>query len=74
LDLPNSGFAHETMWAQPNSDQLQKDWQPNFDVLINAFGTARCMFESNFPVDKVHQFVECPQADQWSTGNVRHRV
>jgi predicted TIM-barrel fold metal-dependent hydrolase len=27
-------------------------WQPYIETCIEAFGTNRCMFESNFPVDK----------------------
>ena len=28
-------------------------WRPYFETCIEAFGVDRCMFESNFPVDKV---------------------
>ena len=31
---------------------LAATWKPYFDVCIEAFGASRCMFESNFPVDK----------------------
>jgi L-fuconolactonase len=62
LGMPSYGFAHETLAAPPNSEQLQKVWQPYFDVLINAFGPARCMFESNFPVDKV----SCSYTSMWN--------
>lgn len=60
--MPSYGFAHETLAAPRNSEQLQKDWQPYVDVLINAFGPARCMFESNFPVDKV----SCSYTSMWN--------
>ena len=36
----------------PTSQQLADAWKPYMDVVIAAFGSARCMFESNFPVDK----------------------
>jgi L-fuconolactonase len=36
----------------PSSDQLLHAWQPYVAPLIEAFGPARCMFQSNFPVDK----------------------
>ena len=36
----------------PTSDELVKAWFPYFDTCIQAFGPDRCMFESNFPVDK----------------------
>lgn len=46
------GFAFETHDAPPGSDELARSWQPYFDQLVKAFGAERCMFESNFPVDK----------------------
>ncbi|MSP31118.1 MAG: amidohydrolase [Acetobacteraceae bacterium] len=36
----------------PTSEQLAKSWGPYVETVIAAFGTARCMYESNFPVDK----------------------
>ena len=36
----------------PGSVELAAAWQPWIDECIAAFGPARCMFESNFPVDK----------------------
>jgi len=36
----------------PTSQQLADSWKPYVDVVIEAFGVKRCMFESNFPVDK----------------------
>ena len=36
----------------PSSAQLAADWQPMFESAVEAFGTRRCMLESNFPVDK----------------------
>ena len=44
------GFAQR---AQPPSSQMLADaWRPWFDPVIEAFGPERCMFESNFPVDR----------------------
>lgn len=37
---------------QATSEQIANDWRPFVDVAINAFGPARCMFESNVPPDK----------------------
>ena len=34
------------------SEQIANDWRPFVDVALNAFGPARCMFESNVPPDK----------------------
>jgi predicted TIM-barrel fold metal-dependent hydrolase len=33
------------------SEQLAREWRPYVEACIEAFGTDRCMFESNFPVD-----------------------
>lgn len=35
------------------SEELAKAWRPWIETCIEAFGVGRCMFESNFPVDKV---------------------
>ena len=35
------------------STQLAADWAPYLEACIDAFGTRRCMFESNYPVDVV---------------------
>jgi L-fuconolactonase len=34
------------------SSQLAKEWRPYLETVIDAFGPNRCMFESNFPVDR----------------------
>jgi predicted TIM-barrel fold metal-dependent hydrolase len=36
----------------PASETLAAAWKPYVDTCISAFGANRCMFESNFPVDK----------------------
>jgi L-fuconolactonase len=36
----------------PSSAQLAQAWQPYVETCIELFGADRCMFESNFPVDK----------------------
>jgi L-fuconolactonase len=36
----------------PSSEELAKAWKPYVETCIEAFGANRCMFESNFPVDK----------------------
>jgi len=37
---------------QPSSGELAAAWRPYMETCIEAFGAGRCMFESNFPVDK----------------------
>jgi len=39
--------------AAPTSQQLADGWKPWVETCIEAFGAQRCMFESNFPVDKI---------------------
>src|SRR5579864_9400299 len=36
----------------PSSQEMAKAWRPYVETCIEAFGAHRCMFESNFPVDK----------------------
>jgi L-fuconolactonase len=52
LGMRINGFGFEREADPPSSDALAEAWRPWFDTCIAAFGTARCMFESNFPVDK----------------------
>ena len=39
--------------APPSSAELADLWRPYIELCIERFGAARCMFESNFPVDKM---------------------
>jgi L-fuconolactonase len=36
----------------PSSGELAAAWRPTMETCIEMFGASRCMFESNFPVDK----------------------
>jgi predicted TIM-barrel fold metal-dependent hydrolase len=36
----------------PDSRELAQLWQPYYETCLELFGPDRCMFESNFPVDK----------------------
>ncbi len=36
----------------PSSEQLAAAWRPYIEWCVQVFGAGRCMFESNFPVDK----------------------
>lgn len=38
--------------APPSSTELAAAWRPYVETCIELFGVDRCMFESNFPVDK----------------------
>ena len=48
-----TGFGYRGRPARPTKEQLIADWAPYIQTCIEAFGAARCMFESNFPVDSV---------------------
>jgi L-fuconolactonase len=52
LGMRINGFGLETQAEPPSSEQLAAAWKPYIDTCIEAFGPQRCMFESNFPVDK----------------------
>jgi predicted TIM-barrel fold metal-dependent hydrolase len=46
------GFGFEARDRAPSSLELAEAWRPWIERCIETFGAARCMFESNFPVDK----------------------
>lgn len=47
-----SGYDWHERAVQPGSAELANAMAPYFDFCIEKFGVHRCMFESNFPVDK----------------------
>jgi len=52
LGMPLCGFGWHERQAPPNSAELAEVMTPYFEFCIEQFGVNRCMFESNFPVDK----------------------
>ncbi|MGG5808293.1 amidohydrolase family protein [Falsiroseomonas sp. CW058] len=46
------GFGAHERATPPGSEELAAAWRPMVETCVDAFGPARCMFESNFPVDK----------------------
>lgn len=52
LGMRMSGFGFDLLERPPSSADLAEAWRPWMEAAIEAFGTDRCMFESNFPVDK----------------------
>ena len=52
LGMRMFGFTHHTGKLPPSSEELAGAWRPYIETCIDAFGTERAMFESNFPVDK----------------------
>mmetsp|Transcript_15780 Transcript_15780/g.37104 ORF Transcript_15780/g.37104 Transcript_15780/m.37104 type:complete len:428 (-) Transcript_15780:170-1453(-) len=53
LGMIRTGFRHHELPVPPSSAQLAEEWGPYFRVVLEAFGVERCLFASNFPVDKV---------------------
>jgi L-fuconolactonase len=56
------GFDFAERNRPPSSEELAKAWGPYFETCIGIFGADRCMFESNFPVDKG----TCSYAVMWN--------
>ncbi len=52
LAMPWNGFHFDQGAEPPTSDELVAKWERYFHHAIDQFGPERCMFESNFPVDK----------------------
>ncbi len=52
LQMDVNGFGWHKRKMPPSSIELMKATQPWYHHTIESFGTKRCMFESNFPVDK----------------------
>jgi L-fuconolactonase len=53
LGMPRCGFGWHERAKPPSSTELAEAMGPYFRFCIDLFGAGRCMFESNFPVDKV---------------------
>jgi predicted TIM-barrel fold metal-dependent hydrolase len=46
------GYDFHERPKPPSSEEAAAAWRPYIETCIEAFGPARCMFESNFPPDK----------------------
>lgn len=53
LGMLISGFGWHEQLTPPNSTELAEIMAPYYLWCIEQFGVERCMFESNFPVDKI---------------------
>jgi L-fuconolactonase len=47
-----NAFDFHAKALPPSSGEMASAWRPYVDACIEDFGAHRCMFESNFPVDK----------------------
>ena len=52
IGMPMMGFRWDKRDQPANSTELAEAWADPIQFAIEAFGADRCMFESNFPVDK----------------------
>lgn len=52
LAMPDNGFGWDKRDTPPTSDELVEMQRHYYLHAIECFGPERCMFESNFPVDK----------------------
>jgi L-fuconolactonase len=52
LGMKLFGFDFHERPLPPSSEDLAAAWRPYIETCIELFGTRRCMYESNFPVDK----------------------
>jgi predicted TIM-barrel fold metal-dependent hydrolase len=53
LGMPIAGLGFDRDATVADSAALARAWTPWIDPLIEWFGAGRCMFESNFPADKI---------------------
>jgi L-fuconolactonase len=62
LTMTMSGFGWHRRDAPPGSVELAEAMGPYYRTCIEYFGVERCMFESNFPVDRA----SCSYTIQWN--------
>ena len=53
LGMATVGLEFDKMQMPPSSVELAEKWGPYIRHCVECFGVDRCMFASNFPVDKV---------------------
>ncbi|MCB0989447.1 MAG: amidohydrolase family protein [Acidimicrobiales bacterium] len=52
MAMPDNGFGWDTAERPPTSDEFVQAQERWYLHMIDCFGPDRCMFESNFPVDR----------------------
>ncbi|MFV3126314.1 amidohydrolase family protein [Niveispirillum sp. KHB5.9] len=52
MGLQSYGFGFHERAVPASSVELAAAWRPYVEICIDLFGPDRCLFESNFPVDK----------------------
>src|ERR671912_1447842 len=63
INMEMNGFGWHEQSRPPSSQELADATRNYYDVTIEKFGADRCMFESNFPVDKA----SCSYTVLWNT-------
>ncbi|MCL0029251.1 amidohydrolase family protein [Dehalococcoidia bacterium] len=53
IGMPSNGFDWHARDVPAGSEEIAESMAPLMNYCIEQFGPDRCMFESNFPVDKV---------------------
>lgn len=53
LAMPDNGFGWDRREQPPDSDEFVRRQKKYYLHTIDCFGPERCMFESNFPVDRL---------------------
>ena len=53
INMEVNGFEWHEKPKPPTSEELLEATRPYYEYAIEKFGVDRCMFESNFPVDKL---------------------
>lgn len=53
MAMPDNGYGWHERAQPPTSDEFVDTQAPWYHHMIKSFGAERCMFESNFPVDRV---------------------
>ncbi|MEI6486355.1 MAG: amidohydrolase family protein [Sphingomonadales bacterium] len=62
LAMPFAGFPSFLADPMATAEALADEWRPYVETAIDLFGARRCMFESNFPVDRG----TCDYATLWN--------
>ena len=62
LGMPLAGYGLNELALPPTSEELAAAWWPRLSACLDLFGAERCMFASNFPVDKV----SCSYGTLWN--------
>ena len=53
LAMPDNGYAWHARAMPPSSDEIVASQSHYYEFTMDCFGPSRCMFESNFPVDRL---------------------